>query len=112
MKKALFIILSGLFVTACSKSGNAPAAYCSGAAKSFSTDVHPIIQTSCATDAGCHGTGSQNGPGPLLTYNHVFNARTAIRTAVGNGSMPKTGSLSTSQRNAILCWIDGGSATN
>jgi hypothetical protein len=83
---------------------------CTGT-KSFASDVSPIIQSVCAT-SGCHNAASTNGPGPLTTYQQVFNARTNIRTAVINGTMPKTGSLSGDQKNAIVCWIDNGAFNN
>ena len=84
---------------------------CSGAAKSFAADVNPIIQASC-TLAGCHNAGSINGPGPLLTYQQIFNARISIRSAVASGLMPQNSALSASQKNNILCWIDNGAVNN
>jgi hypothetical protein len=83
---------------------------CTGT-KSFSTDVNPIIQNICAT-SGCHNAGSTNGPGALISYQQIFSARSAIHTAVGNGTMPKTGSLTADQKSAILCWINGGAPNN
>jgi hypothetical protein len=102
------------FLFACSKSSmDAPAkSECSSAPKSFAHDANPIIQTSCAFDSDCHGTGSTSGPGPLLTYSEIFNARHAISSAVASGVMPKDASLSASDKNAILCWIDNGAANN
>ena len=79
--------------------------------KAFNADVSPIIQASCAI-TGCHEAGSINGPGPLTNYSQVFNARTTIQSAVSSGSMPKTGSISTSQKNSILCWIQSGAPNN
>lgn len=84
---------------------------CSTVAKSFATDVNPTIQATCNV-SGCHATGSTNGPGPLTNYTQVFNARSAIRTAVANGRMPQGSSLSASQKNSILCWIDSGAPNN
>ena len=81
-------------------------------AKTFAADVSPIIQTKCATDATCHGSGSTNGPGPLINYTAISNAKANIRTAVANGTMPKTGSITTAQKNSILCWIDSGAPDN
>lgn len=83
---------------------------CTGT-KSFATDVSPITQNICAS-SGCHDASSSNGPGPLTTYQQVFAARTAIRAAVASGTMPKNSSLSASQKNAILCWIDNGATNN
>jgi hypothetical protein len=112
--KTAFIVLTVFGVLyACSKSTDTTSSVdCSGTTKSFSTDVNPIIQANCATNSGCHGSGSNNGPGELLTYSEIFNARSSIRPAVLSGSMPKTGSLTTAQKNAIICWIDNGAANN
>jgi len=115
--KKIIILLSCVVVLiiACSKSNDTAAVSmvdCSGAAKSFSTDVNPIIQSSCATNSGCHAAGSNNGPGALTSYPQIFNARSAIRTAVANGSMPQNSSLSAAQKNAIICWIDNGATNN
>jgi len=99
----------------CSKSssgGGSGAVDCNTVAnKAFAADVNPIIQSSCAI-TGCHEAGSINGPGPLTNYTQVFNARNLIQTAVSNGTMPKTGSLSSSQKNSIICWIQGGAPNN
>jgi hypothetical protein len=80
---------------------------CSGAAPKFAANVAPLIQANCAT-ASCHATGSMNGPGALTSYASVKNASAAIRASVVSGSMPKNSSLSTEQRNTIVCWIDAG----
>src|SRR5258708_38011089 len=114
-KTAIIIVTSFVFmIIACSKSNNSSSSSidCSGTAKSFATDANPIIQSFCATNSGCHASGSTNGPGALTTYQQVFNNRSAIRTAVANGSMPQNSSLSTSQKSAIICWIDNGAADN
>src|SRR5215204_206581 len=112
IKKILVIATVLGFFYACTKETEAtPSDDCSSTPKSFSADVNPVIQASCAS-AGCHGSASNNGPGALLTYSQVFNARSAIRSAVSSGRMPKNGSLSASQKTAILCWIDNGSPNN
>jgi hypothetical protein len=79
--------------------------------KSFAADINPIIQSTCNT-SGCHASGSFNGPGPLTTYTEFFNARSAIRPAIASGRMPQNSTLSTAQKNSILCWIDSGAANN
>jgi hypothetical protein len=101
------------FLYACKKSTTSVASVdCSGTAKSYATDVNPIIQASCATNSGCHGSSSHSGPGELLTYAEVFNARSTIRAAVLSGAMPQNGSLTTAQKTAIICWIDNGATNN
>jgi hypothetical protein len=109
------VCLTGIVVIimACSKNNDVVTTVdCSGAAKSFATDVNPIVQSSCATSLSCHASGSSNGPGALTTFQQVFNARIAIRSAVANGTMPQNASLSASQKNTILCWIDNGATSN
>ena len=117
MKRIFAILIAAGTLYACSKSnaggsggGTVITPTCNGT-KSFASDVSPIIQSSCAI-SGCHAAGSVNGPGALTSYTQIFNARAAIRVAIANGSMPKTGSLTTEQRNTILCWIDDGAASN
>lgn len=73
---------------------------CSGT-KSYSVDVKPIIQASCV---GCH---SEYG-----NYTGVSNDVSKIRTSISNGSMPKNSTLSSSQKDAIMCWIDAGATNN
>lgn len=118
------IIGTFLIIASCSKSGTTngggtggggggSTTNCSGVTNNkFTADVNPIIQGTCATDATCHGLGSGNGPGPLLSYTQIFNARVAIKAAVSSGTMPKGGSLTTAQKNSIICWIDAGASNN
>lgn len=110
------IIISSVFISAsCSKSGSGGGGTsldCNTVAnKAFAANVNPIIQSSCAI-TGCHEAGSINGVGQLTNYNDIFNHRAEIQSAVSAGRMPKTGSLSTSQKNSILCWIQSGAPNN
>lgn len=104
------VLIAGL--CSCKQEKENSSVDCSGPAKSFTTDVQPILQHSCNDDAGCHGSGSNNGPGALLNYSQVFNGRISIRSAVASGVMPQNGSLTAIEKNAILCWIDNGAANN
>ena len=113
LKQILIIASVFAILFACSKSTDTVSSTdCSGTAKSFSADVNPIVQATCTTNSGCHGSGSNNGPGELLNYSQIFSARSSIRSAVASGSMPKTGSLTAAQKNAIVCWIDNGASNN
>ena len=112
MKKIFLIaILSGLLF-ACGKNPQTTSVDCSGPMKSFINNVQPVIQGSCATGSNCHGTGSSNGPGPLLNYTQLFNARSDIRSAVLSGHMPPNGTLSATEKSIIICWIDNGALNN
>ena len=105
----LLVLLTGSF--SCkkkeNKSSDSYTPECSGAAPKYSTNVNSIIQANCAT-ASCHGVGSTNGAGQLTAYASVKNSAAAIRASVVSGSMPKGSSLSTEQKNTIVCWIDAG----
>jgi hypothetical protein len=111
IKKVFAVVAVFGFLWACKKD-DSMAADCSGPAKSFSTNVLPIVQASCATNSSCHGTGSSNGPGVLTSYSEVFNARVDIRSNVASGHMPLNGSLTAAEKNAIICWIDNGAPNN
>jgi hypothetical protein len=115
MKKTILItsliFLTTLFINSCSKDGSTEEnTSCDGVAKTWS-DVSPVIQTYCA-QAACHEAGSTNGVGPLTNYTEVFDARTRIRDAVKTGLMPQNTTLTTPQKNTIICWIDSGAPNN
>lgn len=113
MKKVIVFLAAGsVVITACTKSGTDSSFTpdCS-TTRSYAADVSPILQASCNT-TGCHGSGSHEGPGALVTYQQVYNNRSAIRRSVVNGSMPQGSTLSAAEKNAIICWIDNGAANN
>jgi hypothetical protein len=106
MKKILIILVFtiGLFSGCTKDNGNAGIAYtptCSGTAKSYKTDVAPLIQSYCA---GCHSNYS--------TYAQLSASKSTIRSVIVSGSMPRNSSLSSTQKDAIVCWIDNGAANN
>lgn len=84
---------------------------CDGVSLSFADDVLPVIQANCAI-TGCHPYASSNGPGALTNYSQIFAARTAIKSAVASGSMPKGSTLSSNEKTAIICWVESGAADN
>ncbi|HEY9048022.1 MAG TPA: hypothetical protein VIN08_19080 [Ohtaekwangia sp.] len=107
------IISTMVYITACSDhNSSSETVSCSGVSIVYSTDVAPIISSSCATNSSCHGSGSKNGPGELLTYSEVYSARTSISTSVSSGDMPKGSSLTSDEKNTILCWITNGASNN
>jgi hypothetical protein len=124
MKKSILVsLVAFILIASCSKSGGGDGGGggngggggtvdCTGVASAFAANVNPIIQSTCATDATCHGAGSANGPGPLLTYTQISSASVTIKTAIASGLMPKTGTLTTVQKNSIICWINSGSPNN
>ena len=102
------------FLVACTKDGNGGNgnADCStNTSKNFAAHVLPIFQSSCSIPT-CHQAGSINGPGALTNYLQISGNTVAIRLAVTTGSMPKNSSLTTAQKNSIICWIDSGAPNN
>jgi uncharacterized membrane protein len=100
-----------LIQTSCADNNEATEISCDGVTVLFA-DVNTIIQSSCTQNSGCHGSGSTRGPGALLTYTQIYNARTSIKSAVASGAMPQGGSLSSDEKNAIICWIENGAQEN
>ena len=110
------VLCTCVFIMSCSKDGSDPnpgnnTIDCSGAPKTFSGDVNPLVQSVCNQPA-CHASGSTNGPGPLTNYTQVFNARSVIRSAISSGFMPQDRTFSAAQKSAFICWIDSGAPNN
>jgi hypothetical protein len=75
---------------------------------SFAKDIQPIINTNCAI-SGCHnGTTKPN----LTQYSGVQAAASDIKSQVSSGSMPQGRTLTSTDKDALLCWIANGAANN
>lgn len=116
MKTRLTIVLLIVFTASvfisCTKTEDKPKTLgCDNDPKNFTTDVDPLIQTYCNQPA-CHDAGSTNGPGPLTNYTEIFNVRDRIKGQVEAGLMPQNTTLTTAQKNIILCWINSGAPNN
>lgn len=111
---ALILALPVFITISCSKdnSDGSTSVDCSTVTnKAFAADINPIIQSSCNI-SGCHAPGSFNGPGALTNYAQISAAASSIKTAVSSGRMPQGSSLSTSQKNSIICWVNSGAPNN
>ncbi len=123
MKKAtlstsLFIFLVVIF-SACSKSesttggtGGGTTFSCAGISPKFAADVQPIVTSLCAASSNCHASGTTNSGGVFSNYAEVNAKKSNIRSQIISGAMPKQGIISQAQKNAIICWIDGGALNN
>lgn len=103
MKKLIVVLLLGIGVWASCSKDTTTTAYtpsCSGTAKSYKTDVAPLIQSYCGN---CHNYG---------TYSKLYASRSSVRSMIVSGQMPQGGSLTTAQKDAIVCWMDNGAANN
>lgn len=78
-------------------------------APSFSSEVKPIIDASCATEY-CH---SSTGQFPALTsYTEIKEKADRVKATTSSGSMPKVGSLTSSEIETIAKWVDAGAPNN
>jgi len=132
MRNLIFLLLIiTLVAMACSKGGDTvtapttppvtppvttppvtpPALNCASIDSKFGTVISVIIQNSCAT-SGCHSAGSSNGPGALTNFTQINASASSIRNSVESGRMPKGGSLTTAQKQAISCWVESGAPNN
>lgn len=110
MKSLLFIIaFVAVFQISCKKSeknsttnSNGYTPNCSST-KSFSAEVFPLINASCNT-SGCHNDYSN--------HSQINADKASIRARVLNGSMPKNSTLTSAQKDVIICWIDAGAPNN
>jgi hypothetical protein len=75
---------------------------------SLSIDIMPIIEANCAV-SNCHN-GSEDPN--LSSPQNVRNNASKIRSLTQSGEMPKEGSLSSSEKAKIACWVDDGAKDN
>jgi hypothetical protein len=108
-----YLLVIAILIIACSKksSDTNTDTTCDTVPKTFSADANPLFQTYCNQTA-CHNSGSTNGPGPLTNYTQIFAARNSIRGVIQAGVMPQNTTLTTAQKNTIICWIDAGAPNN
>jgi len=99
----ILIIFSVAIFSGCKKSSTSTpfTPTCTGATKSWVNDVKPVLTSSCSN---CHAS--------FTTYSTVYNDRDNIRSKIIDGSMPQSGTLTTDQKNIVICWIDNGSPNN
>jgi hypothetical protein len=105
MKKILGCILLSIVVfTGCKKDNSSPISYtpsCNGTEKSYKNDVAPVILLACS---GCHKNYN--------SYSQLSASLSSVRSVIVSGTMPKGSSLSTTEKDAIICWIDNGASNN
>jgi hypothetical protein len=87
---------------------------------SFSGDLQPIFDASCAT-SGCHDGAHEPTLTPEESYNSLMSGgfvNTAIATEstlykeLASGSMPPTGKLPPDQIQMVLDWVKIGAPNN
>jgi len=114
MKKTTVVLLVAVSVIFSCKKNSTSTSYtpdCTGTTPTYAATVSALISSNCAT-SGCHGAGSGEGPGALTTYTQIKNSASSIRSSIVSGSMPRNSTLTTAQKNNIVCWIDAGATNN
>lgn len=99
-----------VMVLGCSKDKSSTIT-CTGESISYASKVAAVMNSNCAT-SGCHDAGSRSGPGALVTYSQIFNARSSIKSSIENGSMPRKKSMSEADKQTVVCWINNGAPNN
>lgn len=111
-----FMVMIVAVIDSCSKSsggtpttgGGGATTDCSTTSAKFGADIFPIISGSCAI-TGCHN-GTQS---PTLTsFAQIAANASLINNQVQSGAMPKTGSLTATQKKQINCWVINGALNN
>ncbi len=113
MKKFLLILfLFGIVILNTSCENNAemetitPGFVCTPN-ESYSNDISPILNQNCKP---CHFSGAQFPD--LSNYNSISQNANLIKTVTQNKTMPKEGSLTQDEIDAIACWVDNGALDN
>ncbi len=75
---------------------------------SWSNDVLPIVQTSCAI-SGCHDGSSRPD---LSEYSNAKKFATQMKTETRTRNMPRGRTLTQAQIDLIGCWVDDGALEN
>jgi hypothetical protein len=77
---------------------------------SYSNTIRPLIDINCMP---CHnGDGNTPFAPDLTNYNSVQGIAGLIKDVTQSGRMPKEGSLTEVEKDAIKCWVDNGALDN
>ncbi|MBT1686993.1 hypothetical protein [Dawidia soli] len=83
---------------------------CTTADVDYTQNIVPVINTKCAF-TGCHDGASGIPDWKVLSNLQEHAAEVQRRTqlpATDPDHMPRTGSLTESEKNALYCWIENG----
>ncbi len=110
LKFCCLAIFGTILIASCSKQSSAtiPASSTCDPNISFINTVKPILDRDC-NNAGCHDDKVITA---LNIYQTVHDGAAQIRLSISTGKMPKNGTISVADKNAIFCWIDNGAKNN
>jgi len=116
MAKSLLLLLFAPLLESCyydseQKLYHIASVDCTKISAKFSTDVMPIISSTCATPS-CHNSTGVGGV-VLQTYDQIKAKVDRINQRVlVDKTMPPNGALTPSELNIIQCWINSGAPNN
>jgi len=93
-EKIIFVVLTFIFLPVQS-----------GATYYYNQDIKPIFQVSCS---GCHNAKSGANVPDWSLYSNAFAYSGAISTEVSHHTMPPDGSLSSTDTQKIIDWVNSG----
>jgi hypothetical protein len=108
MKKIILFIAIAICYISCVKNSADNTTNNCNPNVSYSLEVKPIIAKSCNM-AGCHDGVTITS---LADYTTMHDGATQIKTSIVAGRMPKTGSLTATEKATIVCWVDNGAKNN
>lgn len=116
MISVTIILLTLSYACQDDESDEGPEAQDCSTTRSYMSDVVPIINKSCAIE-NCHVDGFINGDYTGYEQLKAQHDRGVLKTRIESGSMPPTNSsgpktLTDSEKNTILCWIEDGAPEN
>lgn len=117
MNKFLLLITSIVVLFTACKYDNEESLYeantCETDEVTYSVNIAPIIQNSCAT-TDCHSTGG-SAPGDFSTYeglSNSLNSGSFVNRVLVQKDMPPNEALSDCEIDQIQAWVDAGSLNN
>lgn len=103
----ILLIFSGLAISCSKNGGNSSISTCDPNT-SFANTVKPILDKSCNMK-GCHDDIVITA---LNNFQTVHDGANQIKVSIQSGRMPKSGTLTAAEKNAIYCWVDNGAKNN
>lgn len=93
---------------ACTKEGTV-AVTCGSTVPSYSSEVSAVMRQCCTS---CHGSGNARGGVALHSYGTLKQNSSGVRKIFTSSLSHEGVSLTTEQRNTVVCWIDNGMPNN
>lgn len=109
MLKKIILAASVLAIAvACTKESTVSVT-CGSSVPSYSSEVSVVMRQCCTS---CHGAGNARGGVALHSYGMLKQNSGGVRKIFTSSMAHEGVSISTAQRNTVVCWIDNGMPNN